>query len=93
MKVFSTKYALSKGIEEIEALEITDSGMVVYKPNVDEEHYCFRQYIHEEGRDWHRTREDAESKYREMLHKKLSSLRKSVVKFEKKLAKELVIKV
>ncbi len=82
MIVYSTKYALTKGIAEVDAEE-TQGSMVKYGP-------C--AYLHDEGREWHRTLAGALEKAEEMriaaiqaLHKK--HLRICAIDFEKQFNK------
>lgn len=73
MKVWITKYALTKGIFEIDA-RITDDyafGGTVYE--------CYIR----EGNEWHRTYEAAVHKAEEMRDKKIESLEKKFDKLKK----------
>mgnify|MGYP005759151723 CR=1 FL=1 len=78
MKVWITKYALTQGIFEIEAEEcgMGFPGMIQTK----EEH---PSHCHEEGKDWHRSKDSAVKRAEEMRQKKISSLRKKLEKLEK----------
>ena len=79
MRVWVTKYALTKGIlpREVEVCEGTSIDMVkVLGGNRWAEHY------HGEGREWHRTRESATKRAAEMRDKKLKSLRKQIARLE-----------
>ena len=78
MKVWITKYALTQGIFEIEAEEcgMGFPGMIQTK----EEH---PSHCHEEGKDWHRSKESAVKRAEEMRQKKISSLKKKLEKLEK----------
>lgn len=78
MKVWITKYALTQGIFEIEAEEcgMGFPGMIQTK----EEH---PSHCHEEGKDWHRSKESAIKRAEEMRQKKISSLKKKLEKLEK----------
>lgn len=80
MKAFITKYALTKGIIEIEAVEFKDSpGMIENTtPSI-----LPITYFHGEGRDWNRTREGAVKSARLMRDKKLDSLRKQILHLER----------
>ncbi len=76
MKVWITKYALTKGILEEEG--------EVSKNNADYlmvKDYC--QDFYEEGNEWHKTRESAIKKSEEMRLKKIESLKKQIEKLEK----------
>lgn len=67
MKVYITKYALTKGITETEAKEFNDiPGMVRAKDGT---------FFHGEGKEWHRTREEAVKRAEEMKMQKIDSLK------------------
>lgn len=73
MKLWISKYALTKGLYECEC-EI-DGGMAsgggVF------EHY------HGEGREWHRTRQDAQIRAEVIRHARIQSLQKQITKLER----------
>ena len=77
--VWVTKYALTTGII-IEQVE---------EPNPERPHMIHAKalgpqaYFH--GRDWHRTREDAVTRAKEMRIARLASLRKQIAKLESKI--------
>lgn len=75
MKVWITKYALTRGILCKDARECTDADMV---ETIEE----WPGYFHGEGRDWHRTIESAVAKAEEMRNKKIHSLRKQIKRLE-----------
>jgi hypothetical protein len=77
MKVFITKYALTKGIIEGEAKPTGIPGMiqVAGQPSW--------VYFRGEGRDWHRTREGALNRAEEIRIKKLKSLDNQIKKLSK----------
>lgn len=77
MKVWITKYALTKGILEKEAEECGDNTVIVKK---DEYLPCC---YHTEGKEWHRTKESAIQRAEEMCHKKIESLKKQIENLEK----------
>jgi hypothetical protein len=77
MKVWVTKYALSKGILEKDVRETNAPGMVAVNNTQ------YGEFYHVEGRDWHRTRAAAETKAEEMRKAKIASLVKQVLKLEK----------
>jgi len=68
MKIWNSKYALTKGLLEQEAKEAGES-MVKVGP---------WQYLHGEGREWHRTREQAVSRAEMMRKKKIVSVSKQL---------------
>ena len=73
-KFYVTKYALTAGIQEVEAEEPTEhAGMLSVKVRGGAMHY------HGEGKDWHRTHESAVARAEKMRYKKLASLSKRVV--------------
>lgn len=76
MKVWITKYALTKGILEKEC-EDRGNGAVKEAEN------RFPIYYHREGDEWHRTKESAIKKAEEMRQKKIASLKKQIEKLEK----------
>lgn len=76
MKVWITKYALTKGIIETEAEDCGDDMVRVHNKG-----YC-DSYYHKEGNEWHRTKQSAISKAEEMRKKKIESLKKQIRKLE-----------
>ena len=70
-----TKYALTGGIQKIEA-EVCSPSMISYRVETD----GFVQHAH--GKDWHRTPHEAIARAREMRKRKVDSLRKQVMKLE-----------
>jgi hypothetical protein len=84
MKIWSTKYVTTNGIEELEVrqcqeLNGTLKDMVEYKSGM------FSCYLHKEGTDWHRTRKSAVKRARIVLKKKIESHHKTMVKLDKLL--------
>ena len=75
MKVWITKYALTRGILEMECAQFGDIS-------VKEVGNPFPTYYHGEGNEWHRTKESAIRKAEEMRQKKIESLKKQIKKFE-----------
>ena len=77
MKVWITKYALTQGIFEKEAEECgIGQGMIRTKEQ-------YPSYYHDEGKDWHRSKESAVKRAEEKKKKKISSLKKKLEKLEK----------
>lgn len=74
MKVWISKYAQTDGIQEAEC-EISGSLAVDMTTP-------YARYFHGEGRDWHRTEEDAIKKAEEMRIRKIASLKKNLKKLE-----------
>lgn len=79
MKVWITKHALSKGIEEREAQESISQDPNIITAKVD----GYIQYFHGRGNDWHLSEKDAKFKAEEMRKKKIESLQKQISKLEK----------
>lgn len=52
MKVYITKYALTRGIEYLDAEDVEDGMVRVMRAGLS-------AYLREEGREWHRTFESA----------------------------------
>lgn len=79
MKVWITKYALTQGIYECEAevCENINPDMIEVRSN------RHSAYYHNEGVEWHKTKEAALEKAEEMRKKKIESLKKQIVKLEK----------
>lgn len=80
MKVFVTKYALSAGIQEVEAQEITEKG---YMRPVKNNPYQWLEWVSFDKKYWHHTREEAVDAAEEQRKKKIASLRKHIEKLEK----------
>lgn len=76
MKVWITKYALTKGIlqEEGETFKGNPNYLMVKGYYSD---------FYGEGNEWHRTKESAIKKAEEMRQKKIASLKKQIEKLEK----------
>lgn len=74
IKAWITKYALTKGIEVVDAevCHNINSGMIAYG-----------RCQHAHGKDWHRTPEAAIARAEEMRKAKIASLRKSIEKTER----------
>lgn len=79
MKVWITKYALTKGIIEEEAEICLDHNGVPYKTNmIDTKNYGTFHY-----EEWHKTKEQAIKMAEDMRKKKIESLKKQITKLEK----------
>lgn len=72
MKIWNSKYALTKGVIEQEGEAIEDS---VFKIGPSE-------YLHGEGKDWHRTIEGAVARAEVMRKAKIASMRKQLARLE-----------
>ena len=75
IKAWITKYALTEGIEVVDAEVCGDGGMITYG-NIG----YGSQYAH--GKDWHRTPEAAIARAEGMRKAKIASLKKSLAKIE-----------
>jgi len=73
MKVYSTRYALTVGVQVFDA-ELVNARMVRANRN------GYAMYLHKP--DWHETWEGAEARAKEMLAKKLKSLERTRKKLE-----------
>ncbi len=77
MKVWITKYALTKGTFETEA-EICPNS-----PDMIEDKNKRYYYYHGEGKHWHKTKESALIRASQMKLAKISSLEKQLKKLNK----------
>ena len=75
MKVWITKYALTKGIVETET-ETQNPVWTVFKNNT-------MLYTKNIGKDFHTSKEEAKLKAEEMRQKKIASLKKQIDKLER----------
>lgn len=78
IKIWISKYALSVGIEEVEA-EFDDAYPNMVRIPSDKIGY-YTRYFH--GTDWHRTREGAVQRAENMRIRKLNSLNKQLKKLK-----------
>jgi len=79
MRVFITKYALTKGVYEIEAKvceSISPDMISEVKEGVCNN--CF----HGKGKNWHETRESAVERAKKMRDAKVAALKKQIKKLE-----------
>lgn len=76
MKAWITKYALTKGIYEIDAEICTNTSMI---QDVNNKY----TYYHGEGRQWHLSKEAAITKATQMRDKKVKSLHTQLNKLNK----------
>lgn len=75
MKVWITQYALTNGIEEMEAEQCDNAKMVEVRGE-------YTGYYHGEGKNWHRTKEGAIKRAEDMRVMKIVSLKRSIAKLE-----------
>ena len=80
MKAWSTKYALSTGIQEVEG-EIADNINVAMF-TVKGQNGSMDYNLHGEGVEWHRTEEAALKRALVLVEKKAASIRKSLKKLD-----------
>ena len=84
MKVWSTKYALTTGIEEVETEVCID--MMTKAPTdmvkIQSAPGSYSCYLHGEGKDWHRTEQAALERALDLVEKKAESIRKSLKKLD-----------
>jgi hypothetical protein len=77
MKVYITKYALSKAGIELRDVEERGDGMVADRSR------SFNIYFHGEGREWSRDYESALARAENMRIAKIASLKKQIARLEK----------
>jgi len=76
MKVWITKYALSRGIFEMDVRSQSEDGKAVYGKAWDQ---CF----HGQGIEWCKTKTEAIAIAEGMRQKKIDSMKKQIEKLEK----------
>ncbi len=76
MKVFITKYALTAGIQEVDAEDCSSIAPEMISVGK-------YSHFHGEGREWHRTIELARLRAEAMREAKIVSLTKQIAKLEK----------
>lgn len=76
--VWITKYALTQGIFEIDATVCTD----VSNDMIKQVGVSYPTTYHGEGKEWHRTKESAIKKAKEMKEVKIKSVKKQLTKLE-----------
>lgn len=77
MKVWITKYALSRGIFEVEGLELGEKFNNAFAVRTPRFPLSCEDYFIQDG-DWHKTKESAIKKAEEMLGKKIKSLENEI---------------
>ena len=78
MKVYITKYALSRGIWEADAEICPNTSEKVIRTNID----GTVMYFLGEGKEWHQTKDEAIARAKEMQAARLKSLEKQRKKLE-----------
>lgn len=81
MKVWITKYALTSGIREAEAVPTGVSLDMILVPARSDTR--FPEHFHGQGREWHMLKENAVARAEAMRTAKIASLRKQIAKLEK----------
>jgi hypothetical protein len=79
MKVWITKYALTKGIYEVEVEGSSSTPSMV----VSRQEGTYPMFYHGEGTEWHQTEESARNKANQMVASELISLEKQIQKLRK----------
>ena len=74
MKVWISKYALTKGIFEMD-VRISEDGKSAYGQ-------LFNECYHKKGIEWHEAREDAVRRAEEMRENKIRNLEKQIQKLK-----------
>ncbi len=75
MKVYVTKYALTKGIFEMNVESQSEDGKSVFGKAWD-------QFYHGQGLEWCKDKASAIARAEEMRQKKIASLKKQIKKLE-----------
>jgi hypothetical protein len=73
MKLYSTEYALTQGIQEVEVIQIFGEESPLFI-TVSHKMDSQQVYIDEKNRNFHQTREDAVQRAEEMRQKALKTL-------------------
>lgn len=81
MKVYVTKYALTTGIQELEAETTGVEGMICI-PADRSKGWTLEQLFHGQGREWHTDRAAAVAKAETMRQAKIASVKKQLAKLE-----------
>lgn len=74
--VWITKYAITRGIYELEISRISEDGQTVYGK-------AWNDSFRGEGKNWCRTREEAVKRADAMRLKRIEDLKKQIAKLEK----------
>ena len=77
MKLYCTKWALTRGIEEIDG--VIDGDIVKFRRSDD---HCW-EFLFVQGREWHTTIESARKRCDKLRLAKIDLLKKQIVKLEK----------
>lgn len=74
--IYVTRWALTKGIQQVEAAVDDDGTYASYKP----EGWFYSVYLH--GRDFHLTKEAAKARAEEMRLRKIQTTEKALAKLK-----------
>lgn len=81
MKVWSTKYTLTTGIQEVEGeIAVNVSANMFRVHHAHDGSYGYN--LHGEGKEWHRTEQAALERALVLVEKKAESIRKSLKKLD-----------
>lgn len=78
MKIWNSKYALTEGLIEQEGEEYGKVGSSTVRVGL----LPRQEYLHGEGKEWHRTRESALARAEVMRQAKIVSLRNQLARLE-----------
>ena len=81
-KVWISKYALERGIFEIEGLELGEEYNNSFAVKIPNRSLPKEEYFIQNG-DWHKTKESAVKKAEEMRNEKIKSLKSEIESLEK----------
>jgi hypothetical protein len=88
VKIYSTKYWFTRGVEEVESAGPPYDDMVRVFENPGSSK-CDYDYLHEEGDEWHRTREEAVKRAYALKTRRLDNLRKKMEKQIEEIEKQI----
>ncbi|MFO0449690.1 MAG: hypothetical protein ACK52I_13715 [Pseudomonadota bacterium] len=78
MKIWNSKYALTEGLIEQEGEEYGEVGSSIVRVGS----LPRQEYLHGEGKQWHRTRESALARAEVMRKVKIASVRRQLARLE-----------
>lgn len=82
IKVWISKYALTQGIEEKNAVVCSNINIDMIEIVNTEKHFIGNEYYHGEGKEWHKTKEEAIKRAEELRLKKIKSVEKQLEKLK-----------
>lgn len=79
MKIYSTKYALTKGIIEhdVTSADVRFSGLVIIRKNG-----VYNESLYGDGKQWHRSKSAAAARAEALAVKKIASLKNQIARLE-----------